>query len=35
MCPGVVLRFHGQAYFQLRRYEEAAAVLKRRIFWLP
>ncbi len=35
MCPGMVLHFHGQAYFQLRRYEEAAAVLKRRIFRFP
>ena len=34
-CPGMVLHFHGQAYFQLRRYEEAAAVLKRRILRFP
>ncbi len=35
ICPGMVLHFHGQAYFQLGRYEEAAAVLKRRIFRFP
>ena len=29
------LHFHGQAYFQLGRYEEAVAVLKRRIFRNP
>ena len=35
LCPGMVLHFHGQAYYQLRRYEEAATVLKRRIFRFP
>jgi adenylate cyclase len=35
ICPGMVLHFHGQTYFQLGRYEEAAAVLKRRIFRFP
>ena len=32
LCPGMWLHFQGQAYYQLGRYEEAVAVLKRRIF---
>jgi adenylate cyclase len=35
LCPGMWLHFQGQAYFQLRRYEEAVSVLKRRIFRFP
>ena len=35
LAPGMWLHFQGQAYFQLGRYEEAAAVLKRRIFRTP
>jgi len=35
LCPEMWLHFHGQAYFQLGRYEEAVAVLKRRIFRNP
>src|SRR5271166_2036501 len=35
LCPGMWLHFQGQAYYQLERYEEAAAVLKRRIFRTP
>jgi adenylate cyclase len=35
LCPVMWLHFQGQAYFQLGRYEEAAAVLKRRIFRNP
>ena len=35
LCPGMWLHFQGQAYYQLRRYEEAENVLKRRIFRTP
>jgi adenylate cyclase len=35
LCPVMWLHFQGQAYFQLGRYEEAAAALKRRIFRNP
>jgi adenylate cyclase len=35
LAPGMWLHFQGQAYYQLGRYEEAAAVLKRRIFRTP
>jgi len=35
LCPNMWLHFQGQVYFQLRRYEEAEAVLKRRIFRFP
>ena len=35
LCPDMWLHFQGQAYFQLGRYEEAAAVLRRRIFRNP
>ncbi len=35
LFPGMWLHFQGQAYFQLGRYEEAEAVLKRRIFRTP
>jgi len=35
LFPGMWLHFQGQAYFQLGRYEEAEAVLKRRIFRFP
>ncbi len=35
LCPGMWLHFQGQAYYRLERYEEAAAVLKRRIFRTP
>ena len=35
LCPGMWLHFRGQAYYQLRRYEDAASVLKRRIFRTP
>ncbi len=35
LCPGMWLHFHGQVYFQMRRYEEAVSVLKRRIFRFP
>ena len=35
LCPGMWLHFQGQAYYQLRRYEEAEVVLKRRIFRTP
>jgi adenylate cyclase len=35
LCPDMWLHFQGQAYFQLGRYEEAAAALKRRIFRNP
>jgi len=35
LCPGMWLHFQGQAYYQLQRYVEAEAVLKRRIFRTP
>ena len=35
LCPGMWLHFQGQAYYQLRRYDDAEAVLKRRIFRTP
>ena len=35
LCPGMWLHFQGQVYYQLGRYEEAAGVLKRRIFRNP
>ena len=35
LCPGMWLHFQGQVYFQLRRYEQAVSVLKRRIFRNP
>jgi adenylate cyclase len=35
LCPGMWLHFQGQVYYQLRRYEEAENVLKRRIFRTP
>jgi TolB-like protein/class 3 adenylate cyclase/tetratricopeptide (TPR) repeat protein len=35
LCPGMWLHFQGQAYYQLGRYDEAEAVLKRRIFRNP
>jgi adenylate cyclase len=35
LCPGMWLHFQGRAYYQLRRYEEAENVLKRRIFRTP
>ena len=35
LCPGMWLHFQAQAYFQLGRYEEAVALLKRRIFRNP
>jgi adenylate cyclase len=35
LCPGMWLHFQAQAYFQLGRYEEAAALLRRRIFRNP
>ena len=35
LCPDMWLHFQGQTYFQLGRYEEAAAVLRRRIFRNP
>jgi TolB-like protein/tetratricopeptide (TPR) repeat protein len=35
LCPGMWLHFQGQVYYRLRRYEEAVAVLKRRIFRNP
>jgi adenylate cyclase len=35
LCPGMWLHFQGQAYYQVRRYEEAESVLKRRIFRTP
>ncbi len=35
LCPGMWLHFQGQVYYQLGRYDEAEAVLKRRIFRSP
>jgi adenylate cyclase len=35
LCPGMWLHFQGQVYYQLGRYDEAAGVLKRRIFRNP
>jgi TolB-like protein/class 3 adenylate cyclase len=35
LAPGMWLHFQGQAYYQLGRYEEGAAVLRRRIFRNP
>ena len=35
LCPGMWLHFQGQAFYQLGRYDEAEAVLMRRIFRNP
>ena len=35
LCSSMWLHFQGQTYFQLRRYEEAVSVLKRRILRFP